>query len=176
MSHGRRVDTMIKKTSKQRGFTLIELSISVAVTAVLILAVGTMLLDNSQAYNKLYARLCSDAATDDYAARITFDMIMRKADGDQIQLVQGSDWVEVNYYQNVASTEFDRYARLYLDGGEMKLEEGDLETHTPLSTQTICSNVSYCTFTSNADVVEMVLKLDNGSETEVVVCSALRHN
>ena len=167
---------MMKRKSRRRGFTLIELSVSILVGLVVIISMGMVLSDNGRAWNELYHRVHTSETTDGYMARLTFDRIIRKAAGDRIDLIQSGDSVEVDYYNDAASTKLDRYGLLYLDGTDLKLEEGDLATHTALSTQTVCSNVTYCSFTSKGDVVEMVLKLDDGSSSTVVACSALGHN
>ena len=75
----------------------------------------------------------------------------------------------------------DRYARFFLLNRELLLERGawspaDRYPRTPLGTSTLCSNVLSCAFAREQESVQMVLKLDNGSQAATIVSSAVMHN
>jgi type II secretory pathway pseudopilin PulG len=167
-----------KRTIKRKGFTLIELVIAAAFLAMVTLCVGVALVSSHRGWNALYNRI-SGVVTDADIARRTFDRLIRKSSKDRILLDETGSWVEVLYYQDSTSTYLDRYARLYRSDNELEVEYGSIDAEgytSELLTQTLCSNVSSCVFTSVGGSIEMVLILDNGSETATVVSSAVAHN
>lgn len=171
---------MLKKRTKNRkGFTVIELMLAVVFLGVVVLGVGIVVADSHKGYNTMYNRIYSDVVTDGHIARRTFDSIIRKASSENIQVAEDGSWVEVRFYQDSESIELDRYARFYVYGEELRIEYGDLDPDTnynELRTQTVCSNVSSCVFNTAGAAVQMVLRLDNGSETATVMSSAVAHN
>ena len=168
---------MIKKRlTASRGFTLIELIITTAIMVIVVLAIGTALVDGQRGWNIQYDRIYSDVVTDGYVARRKFDSVMRTASRDKFLLDGAGGWVEVYYYANDASTVLDRYARFYVANGNLKVEYGQLDPKETLSIETICGNVSGCTFEQLGRSIQMILKLDNGTQTNTVISSAVTHN
>lgn len=168
---------MIKKRlAASRGFTLIELMIAIAIMVIVVLAIGIALVDGQRGWNYMYDRIYSDVVTDGYVARRKFDAVLRKASRDKFLLDPAGGWVEVYYYANDASTVVDRYARFYASGGKLNVEYGLYPNKETLSVETVCGNVSGCTFVQLGRSIQMILKLDNGTQTNTVITSAVTNN
>lgn len=168
---------MVKKNlTSQKGFTIIELVIAMAIAIIPIFAIGIILSDSQRGWNSMYERVYSDVVTDSYIARKTFDAVSRKANWERITLAEDESWLEVYYYANDASTVLDRYARFYEAEGDLNVEHGNLGTGEILTTQTVCSNVSNCTFKAAGRSVQMILTLDNGEQVLTTISSAVMHN
>ena len=168
---------MVKKNlTSQRGFTIIELVIAMAVAIIPIFAIGIILSDSQRGWNSMYERVHSDVVTDSYVARKTFDAVTRKATWERITLAEDGSWIEVYYYADDDSTVLDRYARFYQAEGDLNVEHGDLGTGEIFTTYTACRNVSNCTFKAAGRSVQMILTLDNGTQTLTTVSSAVMHN
>jgi hypothetical protein len=165
-----------KRTTNPKGFMFVELIIATVVAAIVLLGIGAVVADSQRGWNKMYNRIYSDVVTDGLIARRTFDRIIRQSSRNNILLDDMGSWVEVRYYQDSDSTVLDRYARFYVAGSELKVEYGNLDPGEVLSTQTVCSNVSSCGFRTAGTSVQMVLRLDNGSEAATVMASAVAHN
>ncbi len=168
---------MLKKiVTNPKGFTIVELMVTVVISSIVMLGVGIVLADSQRGWNAMYNRIYSDVVTDGYAARKNFDSVIRKASEDSVLLDETGTWVEVHYYQDSSSTELDRYARFYTYGSELKVEYGILDPRQESGTNTVCSNVSFCSFTAKGRAVQMVLRLDDGSQTATIVSSAVMNN
>ena len=165
----------LRKTSS-RGFTLIELIIAMAITIIVVLAIGIALVDGQRGWNIQYERIYSDVVTDGYVARRKFDAVMRTASRDKFLLDDAGGWVEVYYYADDTSTVVDRYARFYTADGNLNVEYGQLDPKETLSVETVCGNVSGCTFEQLGRSIQMILKLDNGKQTNTVISSAVANN
>jgi len=159
-----------------KGITLVELMIAMLFLSVAILGLGMVLADSQRGWNRMYNRVYSDVVTGGHIARRTFDSTIRKAGKDYITMAADGSWVEVRYYADDSSTTFDRYARFYVNGRDLKLERGTVTPAQALTTNTVCSNVSSCSFTKIGKSVQMVLQLDKGTENLTVVTSAIAHN
>ena len=171
-----------KKLITQGGFTYIELLIAILFVAIVIPSIGLILVDGQRGWNTMYNRIYSDVVTDSYIARKTFDAVIRKASREKMLLDEDGNWLEVYYYADSDSTVVDRYARFYYyDGGQgtrgqLNIEYGTLKPKKTLSTHTVCKDVSGCVFRRAGRSAQMILTLDNGSQTATVVCSAVMHN
>jgi hypothetical protein len=169
--------TMInKKLTASRGFTLIELIIATAIMFIVILAIGIALVDGQRGWSIQYDRIYSDVVTDGYVARRKFDAVMRKASRDKFLLDPAGGRVTVYYYANDASTVVDRYALFYTANGDLNVEYGLYPNMETLSVETVCGDVSSCTFKQLGRSIQMILKLDNGTQTNTVITSAVTHN
>ena len=164
------------RTTNPKGFTLIELVIAIAVMLIVILSVAIILVDSQRGWNAMYNRIYSDVVTDGHIARRTFDRVIRKASGRSFLLDTAGNWVEVYYYTDANSIVVDRYARFYEADGQLNIEYGKLDPRETLNVQTVCENVSDCVFMAQGTSVQMILRLDNGSEAATVVSSAVAHN
>ena len=168
---------MVKKRFKaSRGFTIIELIIAIAIVVIVVLAVGVALVDNQRGWSITYDRIYSDVVTDGYVARRKFDTVMRTASRDKFLLDDAGGWVEVYYYADDTSTVVDRYARFYVANGDLNVEYGQLNPKETLSVETICGNVSGCVFKQAGRSIQMILTLDNGTQTNTVISSAVANN
>ena len=165
-----------KKLTVRRGFTLIELAVTVVISTIVIIGIGVVLADSQRSWNKMYNRVYSDVATDGYVARKMFDAVIRKASREKLLVDEDGNWLEVYYYADGSSTVIDRYARFYETGGQLNIEYGKLDPREILTTQTVCENVSDCVFKGAGRSAQMILTLDNGSQTVTVASSAVMHN
>jgi prepilin-type N-terminal cleavage/methylation domain-containing protein len=160
----------------QHGFTLVELIIAVAASLVVMLGVGVLLVDSQNGWNRLYNRAFSDVVTDTYVARNMFNGAVRKATADGFLVDENGNGIEVYYYADDNSTVVDRYARLYALDGDLNLERGKLDPEVTLEVQTVCGNVSACFFTAAGRSAQMILTLDDGTQTITTVSCAFLHN
>ena len=167
---------MKKRLTASRGFTLIELITAMAIMIFVVLAIGMALVDGQRGWNYMYNRVYSDIVTDGYVARRKFDAVLRKASREKFLIDPAGSWVEVYYFASDASTVVDRYARFYTAGGTLDIEYGQLNPTSTLTTETVCENVSSCTFEQLGRSIQMVLKLDNGTQTNTLITSAITNN
>ena len=168
---------MIKKRlTASPGFTLIELIIAMAIMLIVVLAIGIALVDGQRGWSIQYDRIYSDVITDGYVARKKFDTVMRTASRDKLLLDDAGSWVEVYYYADDTSTVVDRYARFYVANGNLNVEYGQLDPKVTLTTETVCGNVSNCTFEQLGRSIQMICTLDDGTRTNTVISSAVTHN
>ena len=168
---------MIKKRlTASRGFTIIELLIATAVMVIVVLAIGVALVDGQRGWSIQYDRIYSEVVTDGYVARRKFDAVTRTASRDRFLLDPAGSWVEVYYYADDTSTVVDRYARFYTANGDLNIEYGQLDPKVTLSTETVCGNVTVCTFEQLGRSIQMILKLDNGTQTNTIISSAVANN
>jgi prepilin-type N-terminal cleavage/methylation domain-containing protein len=165
-----------KRPKNVRGFTLVELLITSVIFLIVGLAVGVVIVDGQTGWNTMYDRLNSDVVTDGYVARRKFDAVMRSASRSQSLVASDGSWIEVYYYASPSSTVTDRYARFYTADGDLNFEYGQLEPRVTLGVETVCQNVSSCTFKQVGTSIQMTLKLDDGTQTNTVISSAVTHN
>lgn len=158
------------------GFTSIELMIATMIGGIIMLGVGMTIADSHRGFNAMYERMYSDVVTDGYIARKTFDSVIRRATRTRFLLDENSTWVEVYYSQDPNSTVVDSYARFFTADGQLNIEYGKLNPRQTLSTHTVCGNVAGCVFKGTGQSAQMILTLDNGSETITVVSSAVMQN
>jgi len=169
---------MIKQNGPRapRGFTLVELMITTLVMSIVGFAIGVVIVDGQTSWNVMYERINSDIVSDGYAARHKFDSVMRSASSGQVVLAGDGSWIEVYSYASAASSAVDRYWRFYAMDGDLNAEYGQLDPRSTLSTETVCENVSDCTFQQFGQAIQMTLVLDDGEQTGTVISSAVAHN
>lgn len=165
-----------KRLTALRGFTLIELIIAIVIIVIVIFAIGVVIVDSQRGWNIMYNRIYSDAVTDSYAARRKFDTVMRKASRESFLLDDTGSWLEVYYYADEDSAVVDRYARFYVANGDLNVEYGQLNPKVTQTVETVCGNVSGCTFKQAGRSAQMILTLDDGEQNSTVVSSAVMHN
>jgi competence protein ComGC len=164
------------KLTSQRGFALLELAITIVISAIVILGVAVVLVSNQSAWNHMYNKAHSDVVTDGFVAKNTFDTLIRKASKENFLINDAGNLLEIYYYSDEDSASVDRYARFYELNGCLILEHGKYEPRETLTVQTICENVSNCFFTRAGRSAQMILTLDNSSQTTIVSASAVMHN
>ncbi len=168
--------TIKKRSTASRGFTLVELITAMAIMLVVVLAIGMALVDGQRGWSIQYDRIYSDIVTDGYVARRKFDTVMRMASRDKFLLGDAGSSVEVYYYANDDSAVVDRYAYFYVADGNLIVDYGLYPNKETLSVETVCGNVSGCTFEQVGRSIQMILTLDNGTQTNTVISSAVTHN
>jgi len=166
------------KLTNHGGFTIIEVVLAAALTAIVMFGIGFMVVDSQRGWNKMYNRVYSDVVTDSYIARKTFDAVIRKASSKTLLLDDAGAWIEVGYYADANSAAVDRYALFSYDSGDSQLsiEYGSLNPRQTESVQIVCENVTSCAFMAAGRSAQMILTLDNGSQTANVTTSAVMHN
>ncbi|MBN2180601.1 MAG: type II secretion system protein [Sedimentisphaerales bacterium] len=165
-----------KKHAAPAGFTLVELMITIVFMIIIAAGIGTVILDNQRGWSNMYGRINSDVVTEGYAVRKQFDSIVRNASSEKIIVSDTGEWIEFYGYYNDESIETDIYKRLYHSDDKLYLEYGQLSPRATISVETICSNVSDCTFKQFGRSAQMILKLDDGKQTNMIVTSAVTNN
>ena len=168
--------TVRKRAGIRSGFTLIELTITLVIMVIVGLAIGVVIVDGQIGWNTMYDHINSDVVTDGDVAGKTFDRVIRNASRSKFLPASDGSWIEVYYYADASSTTTDRYARFYVTNGELKVEYGQLGPRETISTETLCRNVSYCSFEQAGNSIQMTLTLDDGIRTNTIVTSAVAHN
>jgi pilin/secretion family protein with methylation motif len=170
-----------KKEHNRKGVTLTELMVTLLLSTVVVLALGSVLADSQRGWVDMYSRAYSEVVTDAYVSQRVFSAVIRKSSIIACELGTSNEYVQVYYYHELSSTELDRYAKFYVSGGKLMMELGEftVATFTPstvLSTTTLASNVTSAVFDVKGTSVQMFLSLDNNKEQLQVTCSAVRHN
>ena len=171
---------MRRKTVKnRRGFSLTELGMVPVLAPIVMLAMGLVLADSQRGWNQMYDHFNHGLEVEGYVARKAFDAAVRKSSMSSEHFDVNE--VEVYYYNNPASSTYlDRYARFYKNGAELLVEYGQLNSDGNsteiMQTITLCENVETVDFSKNGACVQMVLSLDDGSESLTVMTSAIRQS
>ncbi len=162
----------------RKGFTLIELMVTIAMVTIVLLGVGIALVDTQRGWHKMYNRVHGEVATDSYVAKPVFDKIIRKASIKRHVL--GTHNVTVFYYNDLNAAELDRYANFRVQGRTLFVDYGQVDesgsTLRPSTSLLLARNVRAADFVVDGTCVRMLLKLDDGKEAVTVACSAIRHN
>jgi hypothetical protein len=181
-------------------FTLVELMVTILAAMALIVGISAMLYHGHMGYHRLFKRVNSQVVRNAYEARRTFDRIVRKSSIRRCDLLNGNNEAYVYYFSNpqdMTIDDPDRYARFYLTGTELRLDQGPVppdtfETLTPSSlspetTSVLAHDVTapgVGIFSLRGASVRMLLILDNNdpavNEIETskmtVTTTAIRHN
>ena len=160
------------------GFTLVELSITMAIIVIFFLGVAVTLVDSQRAWGNLYGRVHTGIAPDSFVAKRNLDSVIRKASsGPSSYLIdEDGQWIEVHYFNNDDSTTLDSYAKFYVSDDELLKETGVVDPREALYSETICSNVSDCTFRKTGRAVQVILHLDDGSDESLLLTSSRMNN
>jgi len=171
---------MRRQTVKNKsGFTLIELTMVLAIASVVMFGMGIALVDSQRGWNRMYNRAHEGVTSDGYIATKTFEAVVRKSSMTSERL--GDDEIEVYYYDDPeSSVKLDRYARFYKDDTELLVDYGELNSqghpHERVQTLTLARNVESVGFSIAGTCIQMVLQLDDGSESLTVMAAAIRQN
>jgi prepilin-type N-terminal cleavage/methylation domain-containing protein len=167
---------MNKKSLTPGGFTLVELMITTAVMAIVALAIGVVIVDNQRGWSNMYGRMHSDVVTDGYVVRKKFDALMRDASDEKFVLGEDGSSVEAYFYSSSGASVPDRYIRFFAADGDLNIEYGQLYPRITSNVETVCGNVSECVFRQIGTSIQMILTLDDGTQTNTIVTSAVAHN
>ena len=164
------------------GFTITELILAIAISSILILTMGVVMVDTQRGWLDSYAKVHGGAATDAAVSKTAFDKVVRKA-SRSIYHFNAVDDITVYYYDNwLTSTEPDRYAQFYRsteNPSEMYIQHGEFEEDEKedvLAEILLASNVVDLVFMPISGGIEMKLALDDGREATTVITTALLHN
>jgi hypothetical protein len=150
--------------------------LATGIASIVVVSVGALLVDSQRGWNKMYSRTYSDVVNDAHAARRRFDSVVRNASSQGILLDETGSWLEVYYYSDPNVTGVDSYVRFISSNSQLMIEYGQLDPKQTLITETICQDVSSCVFKTAGNSAQMVLALDDGSQSTTVVASAYLHN
>ncbi len=159
-----------------RGLTLIELMLAMVISTIVLAAVGAAMLGGVHGYNSAYRRASTGVLSDGYVAARGFKATLRKSAMSSVRITDQGGALTARYYAALDSENLDRYARFYVSGNELRVEFGIVRPAQIVSTQTLCTNVSACTFAKVGNMVQMVLKIDDGQEESTVLSSAIPQN
>jgi prepilin-type N-terminal cleavage/methylation domain-containing protein len=165
-----------KKLTGRGGFTLTELMVAIVVSVIVVGAIAVVLVDGMRGWNRMYSRVYADVVTDSHVARRMFEAEVRKASRERFLVDADGNWLEVYQYADSSSTEPDRYARFYTLDDDLNVEYGIVDPRETLRVQTVCGNVTSCAFLGQGCSAQMILTLDDGSQSVTTVASAVMHN
>ena len=172
----------MKRIKGYLGFTITELVLAIAVSSILVLTIGIVMVDTQRGWMDSYAKVHGGAAADAMMTKTAFDKVVRKASRSIYQFTGLND-ITVYYYDNwLTSTDLDRYARFYRSANEpseMYIQHGQLEAGIKkdiLAEVLLASNVVDLEFKPISGGIEMKLALDDGREATTVVSTAILHN
>lgn len=169
----------MKMKQKYAGFTLTELILAIAVSSILLLAIGVVMLDTQRGWLDSYAKVHGGVATDAAVAKTAFDKVVRKS-SRTLYYFNAIDDITVYYYSDwLASPELDRYARFYrstTDPSCFYVEHGDLTTSQILAQVLLASTVMDLEFRALNGAIEMKLALQDDRESTTMVSTAILHN
>lgn len=145
-----------------KGITLIETVITAVISVIIVLAVATLMADSQKGYNSVYEKTFSPVSIDATVARKIFSRTIRQCSKSAgVFISDDLDAVEARYYSNYGAGSVDRYARFYLSGNSVYLENGIIEPRQSLTVEKICDNADSLKFSAYGDSVYMHLYLDN---------------
>jgi hypothetical protein len=121
----------VKNKNFRMGFTLIGLIITILAAVILLIAITGILAAGHRNYATMYERTTSEVIRNGYEARRIFDRIVRQStsrrcDPSTVETTP-SNYIYVYYYsnpQNLNIEDPDRYARFYLSGTDLMMEQG----------------------------------------------------
>ena len=170
-----------ERNIKKRGFTVVELMLTIAIALMLVGSVGYFIVDSQKSWTRAYERVNHGVTADGLVARKTFETACRKASMRSALVDPDGKFIELYYYQDASSAKLDQYARFYLHGSDLRVDYGSLVSGTfKLSTASrtlpLAQDVKSVNFTVDGAAVRMVLNLDDGNDQVQLTCSSIRHN
>ena len=168
-----------RAVKNRRGFSLTELGVVLVMASIVMLSMGLVLADSQRGWSQMHSDLSNGLANDGCVARKGFDATVRKSSASRERF--DVDEVEVHYHDDpVSSTYLDRYARFYKAGAELRVEHGQLDSNGNqtdiIHTVKLCDNVEAVHFSKNGASIQMVLRLNDGSDSLTVMTSAMRQS
>jgi prepilin-type N-terminal cleavage/methylation domain-containing protein len=181
---------MNKPKKTKRGFTLIELMITLIIAAIAILSITSVLADAQRGLKQMYKRVYDGVVLDAYVTRRTFDRIVRKSSirnyviDNNPAATFGNTSLTVYYYNNPqVPGPLDGYATFQREGAELAIYRGNLQPGTfnpepDPSRDVLAINVKTLEFSvlGSGSAIRMALSLDSGPDKMMFTTSAVRHN
>lgn len=164
------------KIQLRKGLTLIELIMTIMISLIIILTVAISLVDSQKAWGRMYGDIFSNVAVESMVAGKKFDAVVRKASSENISIDPAGSWVEVYYFNDESSANPDRYARFYLQDGELVYDWGIRDPKQTLGLETLCHDVADCKFRTQGRSVQMFITLDSDDRAVTVASSAFMNN
>jgi len=171
--------TPTKRLILARGFTLLELTVCMAILLVAALAVSPSLVGAQRNWQNVYDSVPASLARDGRAARIVLQRVARRASLQTVTVGPDLHWIDLPYYGSANSPQVDRYARLYWSNGKLCLQEGQIDEHGARHTLTdtvVCANASDCMFMLRGKSVRMKITLSQGTTQMTVAAGVLTNN
>ena len=172
----------MKQKKNIYGFTMVEMVLAIAFSAILVLAMGAVMVDTQRGWMDSYAKVHGGAASDATMTKTAFEKVARKASWSRYYY-DGSDDITVLYYDNwLTSSQLDRYARFFRsvdNPNEMYIQHGVFEAGEKkdiLAEVLLAANVEDLEFKPVNGGIQMKLALNDGREATTVVSTALLHN
>lgn len=168
----------LKITKNRNAFTLIELMVTIAISFIVVMGIGTFMVSVQRGWGQMFNRVHGDVVQDAYISRKAFDGTVRKA-ARHYTIAEDKTSVEVDYWNDTANNdaEFpDRYAKFYWLDDKLFVEHGIRVPRAPFRTQILAENVTDCRFTGTGTALKMSLQLDDGKQKLQVITSAVLHN
>ncbi|MCE5185505.1 MAG: prepilin-type N-terminal cleavage/methylation domain-containing protein [Planctomycetaceae bacterium] len=171
------------KGESYKGFTLIELMVTMSIISVVTLAAGMLLAGGQHNWNRLYGRVYGDPATDSFLIQRVFDAICNKASLRKCVIGEGQDSLEVYYWdhESIADTP-ENYARIYREDADVFLEHGrmlagtwQVDTESETNSLVLAHAVDQLIFAAQDTALRMYLTYQDPNILPVV-SSAVRHN
>jgi hypothetical protein len=173
---------MKTQIKKRYGITLVELSVTMLISTIVVAGIGIAMVDSQRGFHQMYERAQGDVVTDAYVAKAVFDRICRKASIQRCLPAIGElgSYAEVYYYNDPNSTSPDRYTQFRVANGTLLADYGTYnmttKSKTLTSTETLATHVTAWQFAMQGSSVIMTLSLQKGNQSLTVTCSAIRHN
>lgn len=169
----------MKSMPMKAGFSLTELTLAIAISSIILLAVAVVMLDTQRGWLDSYAKVNSRAIADAAVAKTAFDKVVRKA-SRTLYYFDAIDDITVFYYSDwLASPQLDRFARFYRNSADpacLYVQYGDVGTGQVLSEVCLASTVADLEFRPLNGAIEMKLVLQDDRESTVMVTTAILHN
>ncbi|OXU16143.1 prepilin-type N-terminal cleavage/methylation domain-containing protein [Sedimentisphaera salicampi] len=173
-----------KSSRKSKAFTLVEVTISLAIISVIVMAVNNVIANQYSGLDKTFRRIFGETAEGVVKVRKAFNGTCRKASLRNITIEDDGETLTLYYYSDHTDPPYwpDKYAKYYLNSNdEFCVEHGDVVFGTlqQLSsdyTEILCGDVSYLSFSAQGLSVELCMTIDEGSDDFTFTWTAVRHN
>ncbi|MDD5459654.1 MAG: prepilin-type N-terminal cleavage/methylation domain-containing protein [Phycisphaerae bacterium] len=163
----------------KKGFTLIELMITMTAMVIVLMALGLVLVDNFRNYSVMHKRMYAGPVTDAYISQQVFDKMIRQSYSKRPLAGYVSDTeITVYYYEHpeddTLSPKIDRYAYFHIEDGNLVVDYGPvtppfdpLVPPDPITLGSsdrkfiLAQDVTSVNFSVDGAAVTMVLTIDN---------------
>jgi len=162
---------------------MLEMTLSLVIVSVLILAVGGVISDSYANWDDMYDRIFGTVPESIVKIQRDFNVNCRRAtlrnvylsaDRRTLIVYQFADRINPSYWP-------DRYVQYYLDGTTFRSEYGELNAaaltkKNTIHTDVICENVQYLSFSVQGLSVQLCITINDGQTKRTFAWAAVRHN